>query len=103
MVYALEIPEPRGPALSGATEFTDMCAVWDAIPPARQGQLLRQKVLYSQSKGYAENNNKPLEGKEDYSPDVKWMLSQRPDVEHPLVRCGCSWGCRSTVARAWCH
>ena len=46
---------------------------------ARQEQLLRQKVLYSQSKGYAENNNKPLEGKEDYSPDVKWMLSQRPD------------------------
>ena len=79
MVYALEIPEPRGPALSGATEFTDMCAVWDATPPARQEQLLRQKVLYSQSKGYAENNNKPLEGKEDYSPDVKWMLSQRPD------------------------
>eukprot|EP01051_Picozoa_sp_SAG22_P001966 SAG22_NODE_83_length_21704_cov_58.556584_9_plen_338_part_00 len=86
MVYALEVPESRGGGQSGATEFTDMCAVWDAIPPGRQQQLLRRKVLYSQTRGYAENNNHPLPGKESYTPDVEWMLAQRPDVEHPLVR-----------------
>ena len=61
------------------TEFADMRAAWDALPPARQKELEKLDVLHSLMWSREQTGMKPS----DFSEESRRL---RPPVPHPLVR-----------------
>ena len=74
MLYAVEVP-PEG----SDTLLADLCAAWDALPPARQ-KALDGLMLHHSYQHFMANREW---GRMELSDE---LLAQNPDVFHPLVR-----------------
>lgn len=73
-LLARELP-PRPPP----TEFADMRAAWDALPPERQAELAALRIVHS----IVRSREQMGFTAEKFDPGT---LQQHPSVDHPLVR-----------------
>ncbi len=75
MLYAVEVP-PEG----SDTLLADLCAAWNALPPARQAELDGKQVEHSWLHFMATREFNRMEAPSDE------LRADNPDVLHPLVR-----------------
>jgi alpha-ketoglutarate-dependent 2,4-dichlorophenoxyacetate dioxygenase len=72
LLHAVELP-----AEGGDTQFANMALAYRALPPTRQRQLAKLKVVHSWEANRRNTGNRPATAEE---------IAERPPVTHPLVR-----------------
>lgn len=80
VLYALEVPMKNGRALGG-TQFSDMAAAWDALPPDVQRRLEGRQALHDFAKFW---DMMRLDRSSPRPPLTEEQRRKKPPVLHPV-------------------
>ena len=81
ILHAVKIPLRGGVAL-GATEFLDMCAAYDALPPEWQRRIAGKTATHDFNKFWDMMLQSPGTYRKPLTPEQR---RQKPPVSHPIV------------------
>lgn len=81
VLYALAVPVRNGVAL-GCTEFLDMCAAYDDLPPEMKARIENLTATHDFNKFWEEMLKRPGTQRKPLTPEQR---AAKPPVSHPIV------------------